>query len=83
MTKARLSSSSDSPLRQVCNRALSRFAAAEDANAEAARAWLAKWVPLGDAAIDAFCAHLPDGDDAATQARNAAAGFRADLPFAL
>ena len=62
--------------------ALSRFVATEDANAEAARTWLAKWVPLGDAAIDAFCARLPDGDDAATQAKSAAAGFRADLPFA-
>ena len=62
--------------------AVSRFAATEDANAEAARTWLAKWVPLGDAAIDAFCAHLPDGNDAATQAKNATAGFRADLPFA-
>ena len=62
--------------------ALARFAAADDANAEAARIWLAKWVPLGDAAIDAFCAYLPDGDDATTQARNAAAGFRAEIPFA-
>ena len=62
--------------------ALSRCAAAEDANSEAAWSWFEKWAPLGDAAIDAFCAHLPDGNSAATQAKSAAASFRADLPFA-
>ncbi len=33
--------------------------------------WIAKWEPQADAAIDAFCAALPDSPDAAAVARDA------------
>ena len=44
--------------------------------------WVAKWAPLGDAAIDAYCAALPAGPDAAAEAKGAAGAFRASLGFA-
>ena len=41
--------------------------------------WVAKWAPLGDAAIDAYCAALPGAGSAAADAKGAAEAFRADL----
>jgi toluene monooxygenase system protein E len=42
--------------------------------------WLAKWVPLGDKAIEAFCGALgKDGADFAAKAKAAAKKFRSDL----
>ena len=43
--------------------------------------WVARWAPLGDAAIDAWCAALPEGAGAAEEAKAAASAFRATLGF--
>ena len=56
--------------------ALVRFAVASEGNGDALGRWIAKWAPLGDAAIDAFAAHLPDVPNAAQGARDAAAALR-------
>ena len=41
--------------------------------------WIAKWAPLADRAIDAYCAALPDVPDAAAAARAATRDFRRSL----
>ena len=41
-----------------------------------ANSWSARWAPLADAAIDAYCGALPDGAEAAARARTAARQFR-------
>ena len=41
--------------------------------------WIAKWEPLADAAIDTYCAALPDAAGAATRARAATREFRRGL----
>ncbi|TPD60632.1 toluene monooxygenase [Emcibacter nanhaiensis] len=41
--------------------------------------WVEKWVPLGDAAIDAFCAAMPDSPSAADDAKRDSWSFRAGL----
>lgn len=38
--------------------------------------WIAKWEPLADKAIDAYCAMLPDVPDAAASAKAATRAFR-------
>lgn len=43
--------------------------------------WIDKWIPLADAAIEAFCAELPDNPDATTNALAATRAFRASLPL--
>jgi toluene monooxygenase system protein E len=50
-----------------------------EGNREVLTGWLAKWAPLGDAAIDAYCAQLPDVREAATTARAAVAAWRTGL----
>ena len=60
---------------------LVEFAGAAEGNAEVMADWVAKWAPLGDAAIDAYCAALPAGADAADEAKGAASAFRASLGF--
>lgn len=59
--------------------ALVKLLSKEEANMAHLRGWVAKWEPLGDKAIDAFCAGLPDGDRAAAAARQAVRDFRASL----
>ncbi len=44
--------------------ALVTFARGADGNEAVLAEWIAKWAPLGDAAIDAYCAALPGGGDA-------------------
>ena len=61
--------------------ALVEFARGTADNAALMDGWVAKWAPLGDAAIDAYCAALPDGTGAAQEARGAARAFRASLGF--
>ncbi|MFG1394730.1 aromatic/alkene monooxygenase hydroxylase subunit beta [Xanthobacter agilis] len=41
--------------------------------------WLAKWAPLGDAAMEAYSAHLPDARDAGGLARAAAGAYRQSI----
>lgn len=62
--------------------ALVAFARQTDGNAAVLAAWVDKWAPLGDAAIEAYCAALPDNPDAAATAKAAARGFRGALGFA-
>jgi len=59
--------------------ALVAFAAETDGNKDVLAGWVAKWAPVGDAAIDAYCAALPDAGDAASEAKDAAEAFRAGL----
>jgi toluene monooxygenase system protein E len=51
-------------------------AAQSATNRKVLESWLAKWAPLGDRAIDAYCAGL--GDDGAA-ARQEARTFRSSL----
>ena len=56
--------------------ALVKMALSQDANKAVLQNWVAKWEPLGDAAIDAYCAALPDVPGAAAAARAAVREFR-------
>ena len=62
--------------------ALVAFARETEGNAEVMADWVATWAPLGDAAIDAYCAALPAGAGAADEAKGAARAYRASLGFA-
>jgi toluene monooxygenase system protein E len=48
-------------------------------NAEVIKGWIAKWEPLADAAIDAYCSALPDVKNASASAREATRTFRRSL----
>jgi len=56
--------------------ALVKLALEHEANKAVLDGWVAKWAPLGEAAIDAYCAHLPDAPSAADKAKESAAAFR-------
>lgn len=51
--------------------ALVKLACETPSNAEVIRAWLAKWEPFGDKAIDAYCTALNDAPDAGDVAKQA------------
>lgn len=59
--------------------ALVKMALEKDGNREVLSGWIRKWEPLGDAAIDAYCAALPELPDAAASAKQATREFRASL----
>lgn len=59
--------------------ALVKLALETEGNREVLAGWVAKWRPLGEAAIDAYCAHLPDAGDTAGAARAAGNAWRAGL----
>ena len=59
--------------------ALVQMALTQDGNQEVLKGWIAKWEPLADAAIDAYCAALPDAPDAGSQARSAVRALRNSL----
>ena len=61
--------------------ALVEFVRGTEGNAATMADWVAKWVPLGDAAIEGYCAALPNNADAAEAAKGAASAFRASLGF--
>lgn len=48
-------------------------------NGKVLKDWIAKWEPLADRAVDAYCAALPDVVDGASSAKAAAREFRAGL----
>ena len=50
-----------------------------EGNAEVIKGWIAKWEPLADRAIDAFCAELPEVAGAADRAKAATRTFRQSL----
>ncbi len=59
--------------------ALVRYMLEQESNLEVLDKWVAEWVPLADAAIDAYCAALPDKRSAADEAKREAWAFRAGL----
>lgn len=59
--------------------ALVRMTCEKEGNADVIRGWIAKWEPLADAAIDAYCAALPDAAGTAAAARQATRDFRRSL----
>ena len=59
--------------------ALVRFAGEQTGNIEVIRAWLEKWMPLTDAAIEVYCAALPDSPDAADTAKSDVRSFLSSL----
>jgi len=61
--------------------ALMHYACTRDGNAAIIDAFLAKWVPLGERAIAAYCAALPGRPDAAATAIAATRAFRSELGF--
>ena len=48
-------------------------------NAEVIKGWIAKWEPLADKAIDAYCNALADVPNAAQLAKQASRDFRRSL----
>ena len=48
-------------------------------NEEVLQNWLSKWVPLGEAAVSAFCAELPDNPEATETATERMRAFRSQL----
>ncbi len=61
--------------------ALIHYACTQAGNAEVLAGHLAKWAPLGERAIESYCAALPNGEAAAESAKSAARAFRAELGF--
>jgi toluene monooxygenase system protein E len=59
--------------------ALVRMAKPVGDNERVMREWIAKWEPLADRAVDAFCAVLPDVPGAAAQARDATRAWRRSI----
>ncbi len=59
--------------------ALVKMCLETEGNREVLKNWVAKWEPLADAAIDAYCAVLPDSPGAGAAARAATREFRAGL----
>ncbi len=59
--------------------ALVKLVSTVPANVEQLQQWLSVWVPRADTAIEAFCAGLPDGSDAAPRVIGAAADVRRSL----
>lgn len=59
--------------------ALVQMALETEGNAAVIQRWIAKWEPLADAAIDAYCAALPDMPNAAAEAKAATRSFRRSL----
>lgn len=59
--------------------ALIQYMQQNEINQDILDGWVEKWVPLGDAAIDAFCAALPDSPSAADDAKRDCWSFRASL----
>lgn len=59
--------------------ALVKMAIEKPGNTEVLKDWIAKWEPLADKAIDAYCSALPDVSNAAETAKLATRGFRNSL----
>lgn len=56
--------------------ALVKMALETEGNEAVLKDWVAKWEPLADKAIDAFCAALPDSQDAGERAKEATRAVR-------
>ncbi len=62
--------------------ALVEMALTQDGNKDVLQGWIDKWTPLADRAIEAYCAALPDGDGAASEAKAATRAFRTSIGLA-
>lgn len=71
----------DSERSRRWTQALVEFARQQPGNAAVLQGWVDRWVPLGDRAMEAFTAALPDGRAAGAEAVAAARAFRASLAF--
>ncbi len=60
---------------------LVRHMAQRPENVPVIESWIEKFVPLADAAIEAFCSELPENPDATVNALSATRAFRASLPL--
>lgn len=58
---------------------LVRMALEQEGNSDVLKAWVANWEPLGEAAISAWCAALPDAGSAAADAIAATRAFRQSI----
>ena len=56
-----------------------RMASETSGNLELIREWVARWEPLADKAIEAYCGALPDAPDAVNAAKQATRAFRQSL----
>jgi toluene monooxygenase system protein E len=59
--------------------ALVKMALEKDGNSKVLRGWVAKWEPLANAAVKAYCVALPDVEDAEKSCMTATREFRAGL----
>jgi len=59
--------------------ALVKMALETPGNAEIIQKWIAKWEPLADQAIEAYCSALPDVSNAAASTKQATRDFRQSL----
>lgn len=59
--------------------ALTKLALDRKENKDVIEGWLKKWVPLSDNAIEKYCTALPDGKQAAQEAKAASAAYRKQL----
>lgn len=50
-------------------------------NEDVLQSWVAKWIPLGEAAVSAFCAELPENPEATATALERLRAFRSQLGF--
>lgn len=59
--------------------ALVKMTLEKPGNADVIKQWIAKWEPLADKAIDAFCAAMPEVPNAAADVKGATRDFRRSL----
>lgn len=69
----------DSARHRRWSSALVKMALEVPGNGDVLEGWIAKWEPLADAAIDAYCHSLPDVVDGAAKAKDATRDFRRSL----
>jgi len=62
--------------------ALASMALEQDGNRTVLDGWLEQWMPLARRAVDAYCAHLPDGEAASERAANAVQAFHSTCGLA-
>ena len=72
----------DSERHRRWSTALVEMALEVEGNRDVLNGWLAKWAPLGEAAVDAYCADLPDGGSLAASAKDAMASFLTGMGLA-
>jgi toluene monooxygenase system protein E len=58
---------------------LLRMCQEKEGNAQVINDWVRKWVPLAEQAVEAYCSHLPDNEQAAIRANADAKAFRLSL----